>query len=216
VAITEEEREAMLQGLVGLRRVSALLPSNPDVELAVTGIKAALGEAVTQRIAARALGVSHPELSKLITAGRLEVRDTSRGRSQIEVESLVELIESEGVAPRKQPAWKQRRAAREEAEGDSGDQQADLARIMRMRALAFHRSLARNLDRETVDRAREIIDEWREQSVLTDEQADAWVAVLERPVEDVISRITDYSPAGDSLRQKSPFELLGRRVSDPQ
>jgi hypothetical protein len=220
VALSDQDREAMVHGLVGLRRVRGLLPSNPDVELGIKGIKAALGEAVSQRTAARALGIAHPELSKLITDGRLAVTDTSRGRSQVVVDSLVELIEQEGAAPREEPSWKQRRAKREaEAEaaaGEPSDKQAELQRIIRLRALAFHRALARNLDIEMIEAARELVAQWREQSVLTEEQADAWAVVLERPLSDVVAKITDYSPAGDALREKSPFERIGRGGSDPQ
>lgn len=217
MAVSEEEREAMIHGLVGLGRVRALLPGNEDVDRGIAGIKAALGEAVSQRTAAKAIGITHPELSKLISGKELSVIDTSRGRSQVVVESLIAYIEREQVAPPEPPAWKQRRAAREAAEADPvlADQQADLARIMKLRALAFHRALARNLDRAMVDQAKEIVAEWRESGELSTEQAEAWESLLDRPVSDIAAKMTDYSPAGDSLREKSPFSRMGRRDSDP-
>lgn len=217
MAVTDAERELMVQGLLGLRRVKQLLPGNPDVDRGIEGIGAALGETVSQRVAARSLGVKHPELSKLITAGKIETRDTSRGRSQVVVDGLLELIEERGEAPREEPSWKQRRAERErrEAEHAGGDGDRDISQIMRMRRLAYHRALARNLDRPMVERAKEIVADWRADETLTTDQADAWDQVLDRPVDDVISRMTDYSPAGDALREKSPFELMGRRGEDP-
>lgn len=209
MAVTEEEREAMVQGLVGLRRVKTLLPGNEDVDRGIEGIKAALGEAVSQRTAAKALGVSLPEIAKLITAKELEVKDTSRGRGQVVVERLVEYIVANDVAAPEPPAWKRRRAEREAAgEDELTDKKADLARIMKMRALAFHRALARNLDSEMVSRAQEVVARWREEGQLSDEQADAWEKVLDLPVIDVGAKITDYSPAGETLRENSPFTAI--------
>lgn len=212
MAVTEAERELMVQGLLGLRKVRDLLPGNPDVQRGIDGIMAALGEAVPQRTAARALGVSHPELSKLLTAGKLKSTDTARGKAQIRVDSLLELIEERGEVIKEEPAWKQRRAEREADETPAGK---DIGEIMRMRALAYHRALARNLDRPTVERAREIVAEWRESGKLSAEQADRWDSVLERPVSDVVSRMTEHSEAGHELRRVSPFEVLGRRADDP-
>lgn len=217
MAVSEEEREAMIHGLVGLRRVRLLLPGNEDVDRGISGIKAALGEAVSQRTAAKAIGITHPELSKLISAKELAIKDTARGRSQVEVESLVAYIEGADLSPPEPPAWKRRRAEREAAAADPdlADQQADLQRIMKMRALAFHRALARNLDRELVERAQEIVADWRESGELSAEQAEAWEVLLARPVTDIAAKMTDYSPAGEALREKSPFQRLGRRASDP-
>lgn len=197
----------MVQGLVGLRRVRALLPGNTDVDRGIEGLKAALGEAVSQRTAAKSIGVAHPELSKLITARELVVIDTARGRSQIELESLVGYIEANDVAAPEPPAWKQRRAAREAAgeDAEAESQQEALARIMKMRALAFHRALARNLDRAMVETARESLAAMREAGKITPEQAEAWSTLLERPVSDIAARMADYSPAGDALREASPF-----------
>lgn len=205
----------MLEGLLGLRRVRELLPGNEDVIRGIAGIQTALGEAVPQRTAAKALGISHPELSKLVTNKDLTTVDTARGRGQISVESLVAYIESAGIGPREKPRWKQRREQRERDEAkESGDKAEDLQRILEMRALAFHRSLARNLDRATVDRAKEVLAEQRDHGAIDDEQGDEWAKVLELPVADVAARMTDYSDAGKALRRQSPFNSMGRRETD--
>ena len=194
----------MLHSLVGLRRVRELLPGNADVDRGIEGIKAALGEAVTQRTAARALGIAHPELSELISGGELAVKDTPKGRAQVVVDSLVDLIEARDVAPPEPPAWKQRRAEREAA-GGTEDREADMQQIIKLRALAFHRALARNLDRAMVESAQQTVSERRESGDLSADQAEAWLNVLERPISDIAAKITDYSPAGDDLRATSPF-----------
>lgn len=198
----------MLEGLLGLRRVRELLPGNEDVIRGIAGIQAALGEAVPQRSAARALGVSHPELSKLVTAKKLTTIDNARGKSQIAVASLIELIEAEEIAPREQPTWKKRR------DETQPEPEKNLEQILTMRALAYHRALARNLDKAMVQEARSIVAEWRDSEKLSPDQADEWEKVLELPVADVAARMTDYSDAGKALRAASPFSAMGRREGD--
>lgn len=201
----------MLNGLLGLRRVRALLPGNTDVDRGIEGILVALGEAVPQRTAARALGVSHPEVSKLISAKKLRTVDTARGKAQISVESLLELIES-GDGVHAVVDIKEKR--REKAAAKIPEGKRDLEQIMEMRALAFHRAMARNLDRATCDRASEVVRELRETGAMTEEQADEWESLLDRPVSDVAAKMTDYSPAGVKLRESSPFNAMGRRADD--
>lgn len=211
-----ERREEILDGLLSMRRVRRLLPGNEDVARATAGLEAALGETVPQRTAARALGVTHPELAKLLGA-KLKTADTPRGKAQVVVSSLLDLIEAreaEGEAPDVvlAPGSKRRRAREENAAAADGAR--DISQIMEMRALAYHRALARNLDRSMVDRASEIVSEWRADEKLTAEQADEWESVLAKPVDDVAAAMTDYSPRGKALREKSPFEAMGRRAED--
>lgn len=210
--MTEEDRELMINGLLGLRRVRLLLPGNTDVDRGIEGIQIALGDAVPQRTAARALGVAHPEVSKLISSKKLRTIDSAKGRAQIEVASLLELIEDGGGTHAVVELKEKRRekAARSEVP----DGKRDLAQIMEMRALAFHRAMARNLDRETCERAQRVVGELRESGAMTDEEADAWEMLLDRPVDDVAGKMTDYSPAGVKLRANSPFNSMGRRADD--
>jgi hypothetical protein len=214
VAVTEEDRELMINGLLGLRRVRDLLPGNPDVARGIEGILIALGEAVPQRTAARALGVPHPEVSKLISGKKLRTIDNARGRAQIEVASLLELIEAGGGGHAVVELKEKRRERAAAAAADRPDGKRDLAQIMEMRALAFHRAMARNLDRPTCERAQKVVAELRESGGMSDAQADEWESLLDRPVSDVAARMVDYSPAGVKLRESSPFNSMGRRAED--
>lgn len=201
----------MLNGLLGLRRVRALLPGNTDVDRGIEGIVIALGEAVPQRTAARALGVSHPDVSKLISSKKLRTIDNAKGRAQISVESLLELIESGGGVHAVVDIKEKRR---EKAAAKIPEGKRDLEQIMEMRALAFHRAMARNLDRATCDRAQKVLAEQREAGAISDQQADEWESLLDRPVSDVAAKMVDYSPAGVALRKSSPFNAMGRRAED--
>lgn len=201
----------MLNGLLGLRRVRGLLPGNADVDRGIEGILVALGDAVPQRTAARALGVSHPEVSNLISSKKLQTVDNARGRAQISVESLLELIEDGGGVHAVVDIKEKRR---EKAAAKIPEGKRDLEQIMEMRALAFHRAMARNLDRATCDRAQKVLAEQREAGAISDEHADEWEALLDRPVSDIAAKMTDYSPAGVALRKNSPFNAMGRRAED--
>ncbi len=208
MAGSETQRvERMIDGLVGLRRVRQLLPGNVDVDRALTGLEEALGGAVSQRVAARALGIPHPELSKLIAQKKLETTNTSRGKNQVEIRSLIDMIEAKESAER---GGSKREAKEEKAPGDS----RSISDIMVARALAYHRALARNLDRPMIDRASEIVDEWAESGKLNDDQATEWRRVLGLPFDDIASAMIEFGEAGNERRRVSPFEALGRRADD--
>jgi hypothetical protein len=212
--VTEEDRELMINGLLGLRRVRALLPGNPDVDRGIEGIQVALGEAVPQRTAARALGVAHPEVSKLISAKKLRTIDNAKGKAQISVESLLELIEDWGGVHAVVSKKEERRTRLAEMAAERDDGKSDIQRLMELRALAFHRAMARNLDREMCDRASDVLEEQRSAGVITDDEAEEWEKILDRPVSDVASRMVDMSDAGVELRKSSPFNAMGRRAED--
>jgi len=166
---------------------------------------------VPQRTAARALGVSHPEVSKLISSKKLRTIDNAKGRAQISVESLLELIEDGGGVHAVVDIKEKRR---EKVAAKIPEGKRDLEQIMEVRALAFHRAMARSLDRATCDRAQKVLAEQREAGAISDDHADEWEALLDRPVSDIAAKMVDYSPAGVALRKSSPFNAMGRRAED--
>ncbi|MGH2959807.1 MAG: hypothetical protein ACRDKE_09390 [Solirubrobacterales bacterium] len=214
MSVTEEDRELMINGLLGLRRVRLLLPGNPDVDRGIEGIQAALGDAVPQRTAARSLGVTHPDVSKLISAKKLRTIDNAKGKAQIEVDSLLELIEDGGGEHAVVSKKEERRTRLAEIAAARDDGKSDLDRIMELRALAFHRAMSRNLDRAMCDRASDVLEEQRAAGAITDDQAEEWEKILDRPVSDVAARMVDMSDAGIELRKSSPFNAMGRRADD--
>src|SRR3954451_20275137 len=64
-----DRRMELLEHLVRLRRVSRQLPGNRDVAAVRSGIEQELGEAVSQRLAGRLLGVSHTRSRRRWAAG---------------------------------------------------------------------------------------------------------------------------------------------------
>lgn len=190
----------MIQGLVGLRQVAKLLPGNPDVQRATLGLEEALGMAVSQRIAARALGVPHPQVSRLISQGKLTTLDTTRGKAQVEVRALVDFIVAGETA--------------ENGGSQASTEQRDLANILSLRALSFHRALSRSLDRSMVERAQTILGEQRATGEIPEDIAVRWERILERPVSEITSAMVEQNANGDELRSHSPFNSMGRRAED--
>lgn len=195
-----QRQERMIQGLVGLRQVARLLPGNPDVQRATLGLEEALGTAVSQRIAARSLGVPHPQVSKLISHGKLSTIDTTRGKAQVEVRSLVDLI----VAGE----------ASANGEVTQAAEKRDLTNILLLRALSFHRALSRSLDRGMVERAQAVLSEKRGTGEIPTDIADQWERVLERPVSEIANAMVEQNQHGDEMRSHSPFNSMGRRAED--
>lgn len=190
----------MIQGLVGLRKVAELLPGNPDVQRATLGLEEALGTAVSQRIAARALGIPHPQVSRLISQAKLTTIDTTRGKAQVEIRSLVDFIVAGESAQNGVP--------------EASFEQRDLTNILSLRALSFHRALSRSLDRSMVERAQQILGEQRATGEIPEDSAERWERILERPVAEIANAMVEQNENGDELRSHSPFNSMGRRAED--
>lgn len=194
-----QRQERMIQGLVGLRQVAKLLPGNPDVQRATLGLEEALGTAVSQRIAARALGIPHPQVSKLISHGKLSTIDTTRGKAQVEVRALVDFIV----------------AGEDAASGEQSEaEKRDLTNVLTLRALSFHRALSRSLDRDMVERAQSILEDKRSSGEFPADIANRWEKILERPVSEIAIAMVEQNENGDELRSHSPFNSMGRRAED--
>ncbi|MGH2905818.1 MAG: hypothetical protein ACRDKI_03510 [Solirubrobacterales bacterium] len=224
-----ERKERLLMNLLRLRRIDKLIPFNDDVRALQTDLDEQVGDAVSQRLAARMLGVSHPALSKWINSGHLPLVSTPAGKSQVSVEALLELMERADELRDEQPEEERRRpleaimkdrgraAERRPKAGDEAKPQdkaevgdEERARVLDMRALAHHRAIARNLDSATVREAIERLEERHEAGTIDDADYDEWVDVLAKNVSDIRSSITEDSERGRELRRCSPFE---RRVN---
>ncbi|MQA73651.1 MAG: hypothetical protein GEU88_04760, partial [Solirubrobacterales bacterium] len=132
-------------------------PRDPDIASVRAELEAELGETVSQRLAARFLGVSHTALQRWIKAGDLPRVYSSSGRQEVPVAAVLDLNErvererSRGHRRRRhlEPALVEGRdrAGRLTAAelragddvGEGGHGRAD------RRALAYHRAVAKRL-----------------------------------------------------------------------
>ena len=89
-----DRKQALFENIVRLRRAGREVPGNRDIAAVRVALERELGETVSRRLAARALGVSHTALERWIKAGDLPVIYSSKGRVEVPVPALLDLYEA--------------------------------------------------------------------------------------------------------------------------
>lgn len=210
-----ERREVVLENLVRLHRAERAHPEDRDIVAVKSFLERELGETVSQRLAAKLLGVSHTALARWIKRGDLPLIFDPSGRQAVPVGALLDLHES---IEAQRAAGRRRRhlieptmiAARERAdrisppdltppEDRKGHSRAD------RRSLGYHRALAQHLRRSQANDAMHLVWKWREQGRIDPLYADRWESILCRPVSEIRKAIGEDSAAARDLRQNSPF-----------
>ena len=83
--------------------------------------------------------------------------------------------------------------------------EVDQHRKAQLRALAYHREVARRLRRPMVDDARHRIWAWQQQGRIDPKYATEWERLLELPLPEIRRTIAEDSARSVDLRQNSPF-----------
>jgi hypothetical protein len=206
VARSEADRMTRLfEGLIGLRRVRGRVVGDPDVDFAIKILEEELGEAVPQRTAAKAIGISSVEVAKLISSRKLAVVENVRGKSDVLLSALVAYVEQQTRAADEVAAAPSSSEVTP-AEFEARSMANDIKQISEMRALAFHRALVRNLDRKMIDEAKARLDERRASGAISADLADQWDEALEKNISDLGAVMTEYSDRGKEMRENSPFD----------
>ncbi len=174
-----------------------------------------LGDAVAPAFAARVLGISHTALRRWIDREMIPVVIGIDGRRAIPVYSLVDL--HEGIA-RERAAGRSHvlesavdkersRADRLQPRGLLWDGESTDAegRSAELRSLAYHRAVARRLDRRTAAMALALVLYWRDSGSIDPRYAEQWKEILEGPLAGVRKALEDEGPRSRDLRQNSPF-----------
>lgn len=220
-----ERKLVRLEQVARLRRAQRRAPRERDIASVRADLEGELGETVSQRLAARFLGVSHTALQRWIRAGDLPLVYNRRGRQEVPVAALLDLYE--GVERERSLGDRRRRhlepvlvegreqAARIKAtdlgtgtaEGEDGHGRAE------RRALAYHRAVAKRLNRQMIDEALHRVWRWRDEGKLDPRYADAWEQVLELPVPEVRRVLASDDDRARDLRQNSPFAGM---LSEPE
>lgn len=206
MARSEADRMTRLfEGLIGLRRVRGRVVGDPDVDFAIKILEEELGEAVPQRTAAKAIGISSVEVAKLISSRKLAVVENVRGKSDVLLSALVAYVEQQTRAADEVAAAPSSSEVTP-AEFEARSMANDIKQISEMRALAFHRALVRNLDRKMIDEAKARLDERRASGAISADLADQWDEALEKNISDLGAVMTEYSDRGKEMRENSPFD----------
>lgn len=218
-----EHRQELFENLVRLRRAGREVPGNMDLSAVRLSLERELGETVSQRLAARLLGVSHTALARWVKAGDVPVVFTREGRVEVPVPALLDLREAVdeeraghesrryALAPVMERHREAARRLRDEdlqpPRRDDGHERA------KARSLAYHRALARRLRRPMVDEARHVLFRWRAEGRIDERYATQWDAILSRPLNEVREAIVAEGQEADDLRQNSPLAGL---LSEPE
>ena len=211
VSIVDQKQE-LFRNIVRLRRVARTVPGNEDISAVRVALERELGATVSQRLAARLLGVSHTALARWIKNGDLPLVFSSGGRSEIPVAALLDLYETVEQTREQGPQryvltptmTRQRDAAARLRVGEVSTGGVDHGRAT-ARNLAYHQVVARRLRKPMVEEARHVLFRWREHGQIDSRYADRWKDVFALPVSEIRKVLVAEGQEFDDLRQTSPF-----------
>lgn len=207
------DQETLIRALARLRSV---LHRQHDEDLAAVDddLARAAGPSVRRAAAARLLGVSQTALDRWIASGDVPVVVTARGRREVPSDALVDLLgrvdrrRSDGAT---HPLADELHARRERAARLDVDRLLPAVRgaaphrEAELRALVYHRAVARSLDAGQVAGARSRLRRWRQDDRIHERYADAWDELLGRPLDEIASVIARDDEHARDMRQNSPF-----------
>lgn len=206
----------LFENIARLRRVGRKVPGNRDLATVRAALEDELGATVSQRLAARTLGVSHVALRRWIDAGDLPLVYTREGRREVPVSALLRLrdeIEEEQPSPTAgryaiAPTMERRRAAAKRMRVKKGPPGSEPHSRARARSLAYHRAVAGRLRSSMVEEARHLLFLWRKEGKIDPHYAARWEEILNQPIAQIRQAIMEESPVADDLRQNSPLAGL--------
>lgn len=207
-------REALIEDLVRLRRVEKEAPGSRDVPIVRLHLEEMVGPTLRPASAARVLGVSPAALRRWVLKGEVPTVVDLDGSRAIPLSSVVELreaVDRERLAGRRHALEGAIAATRKRAERLPRNLAAARERPEEQRqssdvlGLAYHRAVARRLDRATTDNALALVRHWRKKGSIDPRYATAWEGLLEGPLPDIRKVLEDESERARDLRQNSPF-----------
>jgi hypothetical protein len=211
-------RRRVFEDVVRLRRAERVSPSAQELGAVRLHLEGMLGDAVSISFAAQMLGVSHPALRRWVESGDVPFVITPRGRRAIPVGALAGIFEALENHRRNGRVHALEAVVKETSERadrlPSGAllpeerDDADAGRRSELRSLAYHRAIARRLDRSTADMALALIRYWRDQGSVDPRYAGEWEQLLEGPLPSVRKVLEEDSQRAHDLRQNSPFAGL--------
>jgi hypothetical protein len=209
-----------IHNIVRLRRAerAALDVVRRDIEPVLTYLEEIAGSTVGRAEAARVLGVSQTALDRWVEKGEIAVVITPRGRREVPLNHLVDLLdqvelERPGSGSRALArVIRQRRRQAElidvqallpPAQADSPERRG--RSTGELLGLAYHRLVASRLDERTIRGARRLLRHWRAHGRIDVRWADEWERVLARPLPEIAATIGADNERALALRQSSPF-----------
>jgi excisionase family DNA binding protein len=205
-----------VESILRLRRVTRLgdEETNRDVEPVLSYLEEIVGSTVKRAEAARLLGISHTALDRWVEKGDIPAVLTPSGRREIPLSQVVDLLEQLGEQANDRPLALAKiiRDRRRDAAAIPEDEflpprlhAPRTHKVAELHALAYHRLVARRLDRKLVDDARKRLTRWEQTGRIDPRWAEGWERILAMPAARIAQAITADSERGRALRQTSPF-----------
>jgi hypothetical protein len=203
------DRDQLVRDLVRLRRAHRRHPDDEDLAAVRLDLERAAGPTVGRAASARLLGVSQTALDRWVARGAIPVVLTPTGRREVPTAALVDLLEAlsqradAGRHPLAAVLRPQRPSERAAMKPSSREQ--DGHRAAELRALAYHRAVARRLERTGIADALVRLRRWRAERRIHPRYADAWEELLTGPRERLLRTLRADDEEAAALRQSSPF-----------
>jgi hypothetical protein len=219
-----DQKTQLFENIVRLRRAMQAAPESQEIAAVRQSLEEQLGETVSQRLAARLLGVSHTALARWIDRGDVPLVYRPDGRTEVPVAALLGLydaVESERTSGTRKRHVIEPSIVKQHALAlglDPKELVADVPpgpghRRAERRSLAYHRALARRLRRPMVEEARQTLWKWRAQGKIDERYAKQWEGLLRQPIPEIRKAITEDTRTARDLRQNSPFAGV---LSEPE
>lgn len=210
------DTRAWISALARLRRVRRQVEPHLRAELASIeeDLQELVGPTVRPADAASILGLSEPALKRWLDNAEIASVLTPRGRREVPVPELLDLVEEVERARESGAARPLTRVIRDRTR--LAEETVDVDRLLprprvrahrtaELQALAYHRLVAERLHDELVAQARRRLERWRRSGRIHPRWAEEWERVLSQPLAEIRTAISADTPAGRQLRQTSPF-----------
>jgi hypothetical protein len=212
-------RREAFDNILRLRRAERRADDSLRLEIATAReyLEDIFGATVRPADAARSLGISLPALTRWLDKGEISAVTTPRGRREIPLTELIELVDE---VERKRAAGYARPVAEAIQERKQrSTETVDIARLLprrrsrghrtaELQALAYHRLVAERLTPELVDEAKRRLMRWERDGRIDPRWAREWERLLDSPVSRIAKAISTDSKRSAELRQSSPLAGL--------
>src|SRR6266511_863623 len=208
--------QTWIENLRRLRRVRGQVDPRFQAELASIeeSLEEAVGPTVRPADAARLLGLSEPALKRWLDSGEIAAVMTPRGRRELPLGELLDLLEEVEQARQIGVARPLTRVIRDRTR--HAEETVDIDRLLprrrrrthrtaELQALAYHRLVAERLDEQLVDQARRRLDRWHRAGRIHPRWYQEWYRVVSRSIDDIGAAIGAETQEARQLRQTSPF-----------
>jgi len=214
---SSDDLNMTIENILRLRRLERVVDGRARDEIATVRefLESFVGSTVRPAQAARLLGISQPALNKWIEKGEIAAVMTPRGRREIPLSELVELLEEVDEAARDESRSRplaavireRNRRAHETIDVDRllPRRQRRGHRVAELQALAYHRLVAERLTDQIIENAQRRLRRLRREGRIDSRWADEWDRILSMPLPEVAKAISSDTARARELRQTSPF-----------